>query len=175
MALAHAHFEAVHPFPDGNGRVGRLLLPLMLAAEGHTPLYLAPYIARNKPAYIGGLKAAQQRLDHSPLVEVLSNAILATVDLSESAHNDLIRLSADWKSRSSWRKNSAAKRALDIIPGFPIITASRLAAILKVSAPSMSSALKQLVEAKVLTERTGFRRNRVFAAQEVLEVYNRSP
>jgi Fic family protein len=44
MALAHAHFEAVHPFRDGNGRVGRLLLPLMMAAEGHTPLYLSPYI-----------------------------------------------------------------------------------------------------------------------------------
>ena len=44
MAVAHAHFEAVHPFTDGNGRVGRLLLPLMMAAQGHTPLYLSPYI-----------------------------------------------------------------------------------------------------------------------------------
>lgn len=175
MALAHAHFEAIHPFPDGNGRVGRLLLPLMLAADGHTPLYLAPYIARNKPAYIQGLKAAQQRLDYSPLIEVLSSAILATVDLAENAHTDLIRLSADWKSRSSWRKNSAAKRSLDILPGFPVITASRLAAMLNVSAPSMSSALKQLVDAKILTEKTGFKRNRIFAAQEVLEIYNRSP
>ena len=44
MAVAHAHFEAVHPFRDGNGRVGRLLLPLMMAAEGNMPLYLSPYI-----------------------------------------------------------------------------------------------------------------------------------
>jgi Fic family protein len=43
MAVAHAHFEAINPFPDGNGRVGRLLLPLMLCASGHVPLYLAPY------------------------------------------------------------------------------------------------------------------------------------
>ncbi len=150
MAVAHTHFEAIHPFPDGNGRVGRLLLPLMLAAEGHTPLYLAPYIAGNKPIYVNGLKAAQQRLDYSPLTEVLSNAILATVDLSESAHNDLIRLSADWRSRYSWQKNSAAKRALDILPGFPVITAARLGTMLNVSAPSTSAALKQLVEAKIL-------------------------
>jgi Fic family protein len=174
LALGHAHFEAIHPFPDGNGRVGRLLLPLMLAADGHTPLYLAPYIARNKPAYIDGLMAAQQRLEYAPLIEVLSKAILATVDLSDSAHTDLILLSADWKSRSPWRKNSAAKRALDVLPGFPVITASRLAAILKVSAPSMNAALKQLIDAKILTERTGFKRNRIFAAQEVLEIYNRS-
>jgi Fic family protein len=175
MALAHAHFEAIHPFPDGNGRVGRLLLPLMLAADGHTPLYLAPYIARNKPSYIDGLKAAQQRLDYGPLIAVLSNAILATVDLSENAHTDLIRLSADWKSRGTWRKNSAAKRALEVLPGFPVITASRLAGILKVSAPSVSAALRQLIEAKILTEKTGFKRNRIFVAQEVLEIYNRSP
>jgi Fic family protein len=174
MALAHTHFEAIHPFPDGNGRVGRLLLPLMLAADGHTPLYLAPYIARNKPVYVSGLKAAQQRLDYAPLIEVLSNAIVATVDLAETAHMDLIKLSADWKSRRPWRKNSAAKRALDILPGFPITTASRLAAMLKVSAPSMNSALKQLVDAKIIMERTGFKRNRIFAAPEVLEIYNRS-
>jgi Fic family protein len=146
-----------------------------LAADGHTPLYLAPYIARNKPIYIDGLKAAQQRLDYSALIEVLSNAILATVDLSERAHTDLIRLAADWNLRAPWRKNSAAKRALIVLPGFPVVTATRLAAMLNVSAPSMSAALKQLVEARVLTEKTGFKRNRIFAAQEVLEIYNRSP
>jgi Fic family protein len=48
LAIAHSHFEAVHPFRDGNGRVGRLLLPLMMAAEGHTPLYLSPYIEQHK-------------------------------------------------------------------------------------------------------------------------------
>jgi Fic family protein len=175
MALAHAHFEAIHPFPDGNGRVGRLLFPLMLAADGHTPLYLAPYIARNKPIYVDGLKAAQQRLDYTPLIEVLSNAILATVDLSETAHTELIRLSADWKSRSPWRKNSAARRALEIIPGFPVITANRLASMLRVSPPSVSTALRQLVDANILTEKTGFKRNRIFAAHEVLAIYNKSP
>ncbi|WP_246787952.1 Fic family protein [Bradyrhizobium sp. CCBAU 53421] len=51
MAIAHAHFEAVHPFRDGNGRVGRLLLPLMMAAEKHVPLYLSPYIESKKEAY----------------------------------------------------------------------------------------------------------------------------
>lgn len=58
MAIAHAHFEAVHPFSDGNGRVGRLLLPMMMAADGHIPLYLAPYIAANRSGYYEGLKAA---------------------------------------------------------------------------------------------------------------------
>lgn len=59
MAIAHAHFEAVHPFRDGNGRVGRLLLPLMMAAEGHVPLYLSAFIEAHKHDYYESLKATQ--------------------------------------------------------------------------------------------------------------------
>jgi Fic family protein len=58
VPVAHAHFEAVHPFRDGNGRVGRLLLPLMMAAEGMIPIYLSPYIEAHKTAYYDSLKAA---------------------------------------------------------------------------------------------------------------------
>ena len=58
MAVAHAHFEAVHSFRDGNGRVGRLLLPLTMAAEGMMPIYLSPYIEAHKTAYYESLKAA---------------------------------------------------------------------------------------------------------------------
>ena len=59
------HFEAVHPFRDGNGRVGRLLLPLMMAADRQIPLYLSPYIEAHKDDYYASLKAAQQRLWHN--------------------------------------------------------------------------------------------------------------
>ena len=174
MAVAHAHFEAIHPFPNGNGRTGRLLLPLMMAAEGHTPLYLAPFISVNRPAYMDGLRAAQQRLEYAPLVEVLSRAIVATVDMAEAAHSDLFHLYVDWTNRHAWRKNSTARRALDLLVGFPVVTIRRLASELSVSAQAASVAAHQLVEAKVLTEKTGYRRNRVFVASEVLRVYNRT-
>lgn len=175
LAVAHAHFEAIHPFSDGNGRVGRLLLPLMLTADGHTPLYLAPYIAHNKSDYINGLKSAQQKLDFVPLIDVLSKAIIATVELAERAHIDLMLLYANWRDRRKWRKHSAAAKALDLLPGFPILTAARLSQIICVSAPSANAAMKQLAEAKILEERTGYKRNRIFAATEVLEIFNRSP
>ncbi|MFZ1105211.1 MAG: Fic/DOC family N-terminal domain-containing protein [Hyphomicrobiaceae bacterium] len=174
MAIAHAHFEAIHPFPNGNGRTGRLLLPLMMAADGHTPLYLAAYIAANRPSYMDGLRAAQQRLEYAPLIEVLSRAIVATVDMAETAHSDLFRLYVDWNNRHSWRKNSTARRALDLLVGFPVVTIKRLASELDVSAQAASVAAHQLIEAKVLTEKTGHRRNRVFVASEVLRLYNRT-
>lgn len=173
MAVAHAHFEAVHPFVDGNGRVGRMLLPLMMAAEGHVPLYLSPYIDANKTGYYSSLKAAQQQLRWDALVGFLSDAIVKTVDELLITRKSLGRLRHSWLTRRRFRKGSAALRALDLLPHFPVVTAKRLADMLKVSAPQIMQALAQLEEARILKERTGYARNRIFAAEEALAVINR--
>jgi Fic family protein len=175
MAIAHAHFEAIHPFPDGNGRVGRLLLPLMLAADGHAPLYIAPNLAAERSAYMDGLKAAQQRLDYAPLVQAISSAITAAVHRAETAHDQLLALSRGWIERAKWRKNSAARRTLEVIGNFPVITAKRLTTMLNVTMKSANDGIKQLVAAGILRERTGFKRNRVFVAHEVLDIFNAPP
>ncbi len=173
MAIGHAHFEAIHPFHDGNGRAGRLLLPLMMIADDFVPLYFAPYLAQNRSSYMDALRAAQQRLEYAPLVEVFSHAIVNTVDAVETAHDDLTKLHANWIGRRKWRKGSAALTAIDLLIGHPVVTASRLAKLLNVSNVAANSAIGQLTDHGILTERTGFRRNRVFVAGEVLSIYNR--
>ncbi len=173
MAVAHAHFEAVHPFSDGNGRVGRLLLPMMMAAEGHVPLYLAPYIAANRAGYYDGLKAAQQRLEWAPLVGYLSDAVSGTIEELFATRAALERLAQDWRERRKYRAGSASLRALDLLIDYPVVTLKRLADKLDVSRPQALAAINQLVEAGVLVERTGNRRNRVFAAEAVLAIVNR--
>ncbi|WP_327753179.1 Fic/DOC family N-terminal domain-containing protein [Sphingobium sp. SJ10-10] len=173
MAIAHAHFEAVHPFRDGNGRVGRLLLPMMMAAEGQVPLYLAPYIAANRDGYYSGLKIAQQRLEWGPLVGYLSDAITGTVEELFATRDGLNALKEQWRGRRKFRSNSAALRALDLLSDYPVVTMKRLAQKLGVSRPQALSAINQLMEAGILSERTGYSRNRIFAAQEVLAIVNR--
>ena len=173
MAVAHAHFEAVHPFRDGNGRVGRLLLPLMMAADGQVPLYLSPYIEAHKQDYYASLKAAQQQLDWAAATAFLADAITGTVEELMVTRRTLTMLAESWRRRRRYRQNSAALRALDLLPNYPVITARRLAARLDVSAPAALTAIDQLVEARVLQERTGYSRNRVFVATEVLAVLNR--
>jgi len=173
MAVAHAHFESVHPFSDGNGRVGRLLLPMMMAAEGHVPLYLAPYIAANRAGYYDGLKAAQQRLEWAPLVGYLSDAVSGTVEELFATRAALERLAEDWRARRKYRAGSASLRSLDLLVDYPVITLKRLADKLDVSRPQALAAINQLVEAGILIERTGYRRNRVFAAEAVLAIVNR--
>lgn len=170
MAVAHAHFEAVHPFRDGNGRVGRLLMPLMMAAEGVTPLYLAPYVEAHKPAYMAALKAAQQRLAWHEIVGFFCDAVVATVEDLQEMRRALEAQREAWAGRRRFRAGSASLRALDVVPSYPVLTVKRLAALLDVSIPTATAAVDQLVEAGVLVERTGYRRNRVFVAREVLSV-----
>lgn len=173
MAIAHAHFEAVHPFRDGNGRVGRMLLPIMMAADGRTPLYLAPYIEANKTAYVEALKAAQQRLDWQSMVGFLSDAVVGSATELFTTRAALETLSIRWKARRAFRKGSSSVRALELLPQYPVITISRLATLLKVTYPAAATAVAQLEAIEVLEERTGYSRNRVFAAPDALSVLNR--
>ncbi|MFM2044009.1 MAG: hypothetical protein RLY86_2585, partial [Pseudomonadota bacterium] len=173
MAISHAHFEAVHPFRDGNGRTGRLLLPLMMAAEKRPPLYLAPYIEANKDAYYDALRRAQQRLDWDPIIGFMASAIRDTVDEMAVTRRALHRLRGLWEQQRRFRQGSAALRSLELLPHYPVLTIKRLASLLDVSFPAASTAVTALVEAGILKERTRFARNRSFVAHEVLTVINR--
>jgi Fic family protein len=172
MAIAHAHFEAVHPFPDGNGRTGRLLLPLMLKSAGHTPLYLAPYIAAFKSDYYDGLRAAQQRLNFVPLIAHFSEAIIAAVRDAEVSVAKLNKLRSEWGARRKFRSKSSAQLMLDKLPWHPVVTAQSVERLANCSPAAARTAINQLIEASILTERTGKRRYRIFQAREVLQIYN---
>jgi Fic family protein len=171
IAVAHAHFEAVHPFADGNGRVGRLFLPLMLLAAGHTPLYLAPYIAAFKSDYYAALRDAQQRLNYAPLIAHLSRAITHTVTDAETAVRRLAELQSDWASRKKFRAKSAAQKMLDKLLWHPVVTAKSVERLARCSPAAARTALTQLAEAGVLFERTGKMRYRIFQARDVLKIY----
>lgn len=173
MAVAHAHFEAVHPFRDGNGRVGRLLLPLMMAADGTVPLYLSPYIDAHKASYDAALKRAQQRLEWAEIVGFLADAIVGTVDELMVTRDALDHLRSEWVGRRRFRSGAASTRALDVLVNHPVLSVKRLGHLLSVSFAQASQAIGQLVTANILRERTGYQRNRIFVASEVLTIINR--
>jgi Fic family protein len=173
MAVAHAHFEAVHPFRDGNGRVGRLLLPLMLAAEDYVPLYLSPYIEANKRAYYDALAAAQQRLHWEGMIGFISSAIIGTDRELAITRRALGALEQHWAGSTRLRQGSAAQRALALLPHYPVVSIRRLASLLDVTFAAASNGVQQLVAAGILTERTGYARNRLFVARQALKIINR--
>jgi Fic family protein len=173
LAVGHAHFEGVHPFPDGNGRVGRMLWPLQMMLAGHSPLYLSGYVEAAKKDYGLALQAAQKQLQYGPIIEFLCQAIETSFEEAELTRRSLSDLPMVWRSRAKFRAGSAADRAIETLISSPILSARELAKLLKIPFESASKALAALAARGVVRERTGYLRNRIFAAEEVIAILAR--
>lgn len=173
LACAHWHFEAVHPFSDGNGRVGRMLMALQMICDGYAPLYLSGYIEAHRKGYYDSLQAAQMKRNEAPLVHYLCEALGAAWEEARKTKAALLALPERWQQRGRFRAKSAARRALTELLEVPILTQRILQDRLGVSHAPALNAIDQLCAAGILRERTGMSRNRVFAAEEVIELLAR--
>lgn len=171
LALMHAHFELAHPFMDGNGRVGRMLMPLMLAAEGYPAIYLSGYLSIHKKAYFQHLGSAQLKGDWTSLVGFLSKAIVASCDDAISTANDLLGIRAGWDDRlGHLRSDAGALRALEALVGSPVVTATILKEKLGISFPAAQNAIEELLGAGVLFETSKkLGRSRAYYAREIVQ------
>lgn len=168
IAIAHAQFETIHPFADGNGRTGRLLMPVMLAAEGYPPLYVSGSLLRHRRAYYDALAEIQLRWNWAPWLGLLSRAVSESCDNAIAIANDLEQIREEWAQRlSDLRTDATARKLPSYLLGHPVTTVNQVADAHGISFVAASRALGQLVERKILTEPTQ-RRNRVFHATEIL-------
>ena len=103
----------------------------------------------------------------------MADAVTGTVDELMQTRTALSELSERWSDRRKFRKGSAAARALEELPHYPVVTAKRLGELLAISPPQAHQAITQLEEAGILVERTGYSRNRIYAADEALNIINR--
>lgn len=174
MAIGHAHFEAVHPFSDGNGRVGRMLWAIQLAAASILPLYLSAYVEVNKDEYGAALAEAQKQLSYRRVIEFVCRAIVVSGEEESETRRVLETLPAIWQARGAFRRNSTAYRSLELLVQMPILTVKVLAAELNVSSQAANEAMRRLEQAAVVKERSGRGRGRQFAAEEVISVLGRS-
>jgi len=177
MAIAHAQFETIHPFIDGNGRVGRILLTLMLAAEGLPPVYLAGYLKNNQQEYYDALAGVQLKDRWSEWVKFFAIGVEVAAKESIRIALELQKILEKWKELIAGfglRSHSVLYRFPELIIANPVLTAQKATNELGISFPSASAALALLEEKGVLTQRGGKRqRNRMFVASEVINVLNR--
>jgi Fic family protein len=111
LAIAHAQFETIHPFVDGNGRVGRLLMPLILAAEGYPPLYVSGALLRNRTGYYNALNQVQLRGNWSPWITLICRAVAESTRDAIAIALDFDVLLASWQEKLlSYRSDSVARR-----------------------------------------------------------------
>jgi Fic family protein len=177
MAIAHAQFEAIHPFMDGNGRVGRILLPLMLAAEGYPPVYLAGFLKVNQQAYYDSLLAVQLKGEWTEWVRFFATGVEVAARESIQTAQDLTAILERWQRELrelNVRADAVAHRLPELVIGTPVVTAGKVADALGISFPSANNALALLEKRGILVQPgTKRQRKRTFVAQEVVELLNR--
>jgi Fic family protein len=176
LAIAHAQFETIHPYHDGNGRTGRLLMPLMLAAEGYPPLYLSGTLLRAKKEYYEALASVQLRGEWGPWRELLGRAVVESCDESISIAEDLLTLAQRWEQDlSKYRAHSATRRLPRFLIGHPVLSVQQAATGLSISIPAANAALNNLLAAGIVSLVNERRWGRVFQATQVLQRLDQTP
>ena len=175
VGIVHAQFETIHPFDDGNGRVGRLLIPLMLAAEGYPPVYVAGYLKEHQREYYDRLAGVQLKDQWDRWLEFFGNAVEAAANESLRVGTALQRLLTRWEEQVAGL-NRRAGAVIYQFPEFilqtPVLTANQAKDALGISFPAAIAALRELEEMGILTRRSEKLRNQVFVAHEVIEILN---
>lgn len=176
-AMAHAQFETIHPFDDGNGRTGRALIHVVLRRRGVTPAYVPPIsvvLANARDRYVEGLVGFREgRVEE--WIEQFAAAAMTAGRLASEYVDAVHDLSDDWRGRlaslpSAPRADATAWAIIDVLPAFPIITAPVAAAAINRSKPAIYQALDQLAQAGVLEALSSSRRNRSWEAVGLLEL-----
>ena len=176
LAIAHAQFETIHPYHDGNGRTGRLLMPLMLAAEGYPPLYLSGALLRAKSEYYAALASVQLQGEWGPWLELLGHAVVESCDESISIAEDLLALAERWEQElRNYRAHSATRRLPRFLIGHPVLSVQQAAAGLHISVPAANAALNNLLAAGIVSLVNERQWGRVFQATHVLHRLDQLP
>lgn len=169
-ALAHAQFETVHPFVDGNGRTGRALVHAMLRAGGLTRNVTVPVSAgllTDTDAYFAALMAYRNG-DAAAIVNRLAEASFAAVANGRQLVADLQDIRDRWRDVIAARRDAVAWRLADLLLRQPVIDAAAVQSELDATSANAHRAIRQLTDAGVISEFSGRRRRRLWQASEVL-------
>lgn len=174
FALIHYQFEAIHPFLDGNGRIGRLLLILLLCAEDLLPeplLYLSAYFERYRREYYRLLLAVSQSGAWSEWTMFFLRGVAEQARDAIRRSDSLLGLWQDYRKKlQAARASALLLRLVDELFSYPAITIARAAERLNVTRPSAQRNVMKLVKEGILKEATGRQRNRIFVAPAIIDV-----
>ncbi len=170
-AIAHAQFETIHPFLDGNGRTGRALVQSLLRAKHLTRKVTVPVSAgllTNTETYFDAL-TSYRRGDPDPIVALMAKASYAAINNGHQLVTELRGLRAEWGDRITARRGSGPRRVAELLLGQPVVDSPMLQRELGMAENTALAAIARLVEDGVLTKFSGKMRNRRYGANEVLK------
>jgi cell filamentation protein, protein adenylyltransferase len=177
-ALAHVQFETIHPFLDGNGRLGRLLITFMLCADGvlkQPMLYLSLYFKARRQGYYDLLQAVRDHGAWEAWIEFFLTGVVETANESVETARQLLTLFEDDRARIRTLGRSAASmlQVHDLLQRQPIISVVPASHALKLTHPTVMKAIANLQKLDIVKEVTGKRRGRLFAYSRYMDILNR--
>ena len=174
--IAHYQFETIHPFLDGNGRVGRLLIILYLISNGilEKPiLYISDFFERNRSSYYDALSLVKESNNIEQWLKFFLSGVIETAKSSIKTLGQIMKLKreAEEKVLSLGKKAKNGQRLLELLYSKPKLSAKDISEGLGLSVVSANGLLKSFVELGILEEKTGFKRNRYFVFEEYLKIF----
>lgn len=176
IAISHYQFETIHPFLDGNGRIGRLLIPLYLVSHGllaKPSLYLSDFFERNRASYYDALMRVRISNDLSHWLRFFLNGVAQTASKGRDVFQRILalRTEVEQTAMDMGKRASLARHAIHLLYRKPVLDAADLGTALEISTPTANSLIKGLIEKGVLIETTGQQRGRIYAFNRYLDLF----
>jgi Fic family protein len=178
IAISHYQFETIHPFLDGNGRIGRLLITLYLVSHNlldKPSLYLSEYLEKNKGAYYNALTQVRDANDLGHWIKMFLVAVIATAEKGKTTFQQIMALrnKTEAEIMRMGRRAKNAQRLLRLLYRQPTVNAGIIQKELKISQVSADKLVKTFVQARILKEVTGFKRNRLFRFKDYFDLFDK--
>jgi len=176
IGLVHYQFETIHPFLDGNGRVGRLLIPLYLVSKGilqKPVLYLSDFFERNRQLYYDNLTIVREKNDLGQWFKFFLVGVIETAKNGIITFDNILQLKKqiDIDIQSFGSRALKAMKVIDYLYKRPIINADKVSEIASISMPSSYKLISDLEKLKILKEKTGGQRSRVYVFDNYLKLF----
>lgn len=180
IAIIHYQFETIHPFLDGNGRTGRLMITLYLVSVGilkQPILYLSDYLERHRNSYYNELTNARDNNDLSGWLKFFLKGVIETAQNGVNTFSLLMKLQQDDETLIKNNMGSRSANALNVVNQLykdPIITASSVSKLLDITPASSYSLLASLLEIGIIEEITGAKRGRIYAHSKYIRIFSQN-
>lgn len=176
IAISHYQFETIHPFLDGNGRIGRLLIPLYLISHGFLAkpsLYLSDFFERHRASYYDALMRVRVSHDLIHWVRFFLNGVAATATKGVTVFQQILALRTEVEQAilDMGKRTALASQALQVLYRKSIVSAADIEQSLEVTTPTANKLIQSLVNKRILVELTGQQRSRVYAFDRYLKLF----
>lgn len=176
IAISHYQFETIHPFLDGNGRIGRLLITLYLISHGFLAkpsLYLSDFFERNRTNYYDALMRARTANDLQHWIRFFLNGVAETAAKARDTFQQILQLrtEVEQKIMGLGARSVNAQRMLHVLYRYPVIRASAIEQELELSQPTVGGLLRKFQDLGILEELTGGMRYRLYAFREYIRLF----